>query len=44
MTHFLYILYSVSGDRYYVGSSATPDHRLHFHNTTEKGFNSLKGI
>jgi predicted GIY-YIG superfamily endonuclease len=38
--HYLYILYSLSGNRYYVGSSAHPNERLEHHNATEKGFTS----
>ena len=40
MPYFLYILYSVSGNRYYVGSSDNPSRRIVFHNTLEKGFTS----
>jgi putative endonuclease len=36
--YFLYILYSERLDRYYVGSSHDPDTRLHFHNTSFKGW------
>ncbi len=38
MAYFLYILYSESYDRYYIGSSENPKRRLEFHNTIEKGF------
>jgi putative endonuclease len=30
--HFVYILYSVSADRYYVGQTANLDYRLQCHN------------
>ncbi|NTW56227.1 MAG: GIY-YIG nuclease family protein [Chlorobiaceae bacterium] len=36
----LYILYSVSGDRYYTGISSDPYRRLEFHNTKERGYTS----
>jgi putative endonuclease len=32
MHHFVYILYSASADRYYVGQSEDPEARLHYHN------------
>jgi putative endonuclease len=35
---FLYILYSPSLDRYYIGTSHDPQTRLHFHNTSAKGW------
>jgi predicted GIY-YIG superfamily endonuclease len=35
---FLYILFSESADRYYVGVSSDPHRRLEFHNTKERGF------
>ena len=34
----LYILESVSAERYYVGVSSDPSRRLAFHNSREKGF------
>ena len=34
----IYILYSESGNKYYVGSSQNPQLRLGFHNTIERGF------
>jgi predicted GIY-YIG superfamily endonuclease len=40
MAYFLYILYSESGDRYYIGSSENPTRRLKYHNSIEKGFTS----
>jgi putative endonuclease len=40
MTYFMYILYSLNGDRYYTGSSENPPRRVTFHNTIEKGFTS----
>jgi putative endonuclease len=33
--HFVYILYSASADRYYVGQTANLDHRLQRHNRGE---------
>ena len=36
--HYLYILYSRSRDRYYIGSSADPASRLVKHNQRHKGF------
>ncbi len=38
MEHFVYILKSLSAERYYIGASQDPEKRLFFHNTTEKGF------
>ena len=32
MSHFLYIIYSKSIDKYYVGESATVENRLELHN------------
>jgi putative endonuclease len=40
---FVYILYSVSKDKYYVGSSADPNSRLIKHNTNHKGFTGKTG-
>jgi putative endonuclease len=40
MPFYLYILFSLSVDKYYVGSSKNPIRRLHFYNTIEKGFTS----
>ena len=40
MEYSLYILFSDSGNRYYIGSSSNPDQRLVYHNTIEKGFTS----
>ncbi|RKZ34729.1 hypothetical protein DRQ33_01480 [bacterium] len=37
MHHYLYILYSNSLDKYYIGVSKNPKVRLHFHNTSTKG-------
>jgi putative endonuclease len=36
MTYFVYIIYSVSIDRYYVGYSANPWNRLNQHNSNTK--------
>ena len=36
----MYILYSVSGDIYYTGTSNNPEERVKHHITTEKGFTS----
>ncbi|MFZ1978366.1 MAG: GIY-YIG nuclease family protein [Bacteroidota bacterium] len=38
MSYFIYILHSISANKYYVGSSEDPQRRLLFHNTIEKGF------
>ena len=38
---FVYILYSVSADKYYIGISEKPDERLQKHNSNHKGFTSL---
>lgn len=35
---YLYILYSNSIDRYYIGTSHDPDKRLQYHNTSNKGW------
>ena len=40
MVHFIYILYSVSLDLYYIGSSANPEERLRKHLANHKGFTS----
>jgi len=37
---YLYILYSVRGDRYYTGISSDPERRPVFHNSRERGFTS----
>ena len=36
--YYLYILYSESLDKYYTGISKDPELRLHFHNTSPKGW------
>ena len=33
MNHYVYILYSDSIEKYYIGYSSTPDKRLEFHNS-----------
>jgi putative endonuclease len=38
MPHFVYILYSVSLDVYYIGSSGDPEIRLRKHLANHKGF------
>jgi putative endonuclease len=38
MAHFIYILYSESRDKYYVGYSKNPQERLIKHNQNHKGF------
>ncbi|MFI5251844.1 MAG: GIY-YIG nuclease family protein [Bacteroidota bacterium] len=38
MGYSVYILYSPTSDKYYVGQSSNPERRLDFHNTIEKGF------
>jgi putative endonuclease len=40
MTYFIYILYSVSLDLYYIGSSANPQERLRKHLANHRGFTS----
>ena len=40
MPYFIYILKSLSADKYYVGSSSDPERRLKYHNTIEKGLTS----
>ena len=40
MGYSLYILRSLSSDKFYIGSSDDPVRRLGFHNTLEKGFTS----
>ena len=40
MVWWVYILRSVTHDRYYIGQSEDPERRLYFHNTIEKGFTS----
>ena len=40
MSHFVYILKSLSAAKHCVGSSENPNRRLEFHNTIEKGFTS----
>ncbi|MDI6765480.1 MAG: GIY-YIG nuclease family protein [Bacteroidota bacterium] len=40
MGYWVYILQSISHDRYYVGQSENPERRLEFHNSIEKGFTS----
>ena len=40
MSHFVYILYSVSLDLYYIGSSANLEVRLRKHLSDHKGFTS----
>ncbi len=39
-SYWMYILYSETGDRYYIGSSGDPEKRLRFHNSVKKGFTS----
>jgi len=40
MSFFLYILYSSSADKFYIGISKQPSVRLSYHNSIEKGFTS----
>jgi len=40
MNYFLYILQSISSDKFYVGISKQPSVRLSYHNSIEKGFTS----
>ncbi|MBA4310885.1 MAG: excinuclease ABC subunit C [Chlorobiaceae bacterium] len=38
MKHYIYILKSLSADKFYIGYSQNPAKRLLFHNTIDKGF------
>lgn len=38
MKYFLYILQSISSDKFYTGISKEPSLRLIYHNNLEKGF------
>jgi putative endonuclease len=40
MKYYIYILHSISADKYYVEPSNNPERRLQFHNAIEKGFTS----
>ena len=40
MGFWVYILYSDSGNKYYVGQSDNPERRLSYHNSSKKGFTS----
>ena len=40
MSYFVYILYSVEKDSYYIGSSENPEKRLKKHLSNHKGFTS----
>jgi putative endonuclease len=40
MNYFLYILKSLSANKFYVGISQNPILRLQYHNSFEKGFTS----
>ena len=40
MKYYLYILQSLSADKFYIGVSENPDRRLVYHNSIEKGFTS----
>ncbi len=40
MKYYLYILKSLSTDKFYIGVSQNPERRLIYHNTIEKGFTS----
>ena len=40
MTYFVYILFSVNLDLYYIGSSANPEERLRKHLANHQGFTS----
>ncbi|GBE26198.1 GIY-YIG nuclease superfamily protein [bacterium BMS3Bbin03] len=37
-SYYLYILFSEKLSRYYIGISYDPELRLHFHNTSHKGW------
>ena len=41
MSHWVYIIYSESRDRYYIGASMNPDARLHKHNCSHKGYTAV---
>jgi len=38
MPYYVYILKSLTADKYYIGRTTNPDKLLQFENTTEKGF------
>jgi len=40
MSYSVYILKSLSSNKYYIGSSVNPQQRLLYHNSIEKGFTS----
>ena len=40
MKYYLYILKSLSSEKYYIGISQNPERRLYYHNNFEKGFTS----
>ena len=42
MVYYLYILYSASLDRYYIGISHDPEERLQYHNSFPSGW-TLRG-
>ena len=42
LKHFVYIIYSKSADKFYVGETPEVETRLLFHNDTEKNTNSTK--
>ena len=44
MSYFLYILKSLSADKFYVGISANPELRLSYHNSFEKGMLAFRLI
>ena len=38
---FVYILYSIKADKYYIGVTDNPEARLQKHNSNHKGFTSI---
>ena len=38
---FVYIIYSIKADKYYVGVTDNPEARLHKHNSYHRGFTSV---
>ena len=42
MKHFVYIIYSKTADKFYVGETPEAEMRLLFHNDKEKNTNSTK--
>jgi len=43
MAHYLYVIFSESGDTYYKGETSNPEHRLEDHNNNKSTYTSGKG-